>query len=45
MSQKMVNLIVQAKELGATLEQVLWVCRTSNVCTDIALDVYGVVPI
>jgi hypothetical protein len=45
MSQRMVDLIVKAKELGATLEQVLWACRTNSVCTDIALDVYGVVPI
>ena len=45
MSQKMVDLVVKAKELGATLEQVLWACRTNNTCTAIALDVYGVMPI
>lgn len=45
MSQKIVDLVVKAKELGATLEQVLWACRTNNTCIDIALDIYGVVPI
>lgn len=45
MTQKMVDLIVRAKELGATLEQVLWGCNEHAVCVQIALDVYGVVPI
>ena len=45
MAQRMVDLIVKAKELGATLEQVLWACNNNLTCIDIALDVYGVVPI
>lgn len=45
MSQRMVDLVVKAKELGATLEQILWACGNNLTCRDIALDIYGVVPI
>ncbi len=45
MAQRMVDLIVRAKELGATLEMVVDACGNHRVCLDIAYDVYGVVPI
>ena len=45
MAQKLVDLVVRAKELGATLEQVLWGCNEHALCVQIALDVYGVAAI
>lgn len=45
MTQKIADLIVRAKELGATLEQVLWGCNDHAVCVQIALDVYNVAAI
>lgn len=45
MTQKIADLIVRAKELGAPLEQVLEVCGNHVVCVQIALDVYNVTAI
>ncbi len=45
MTQKMVDLIVRAKDLGATLEQVLCGCNDHAVCVQIALDIYSVAAI
>ncbi len=45
MAQKLVDLIVRAKELGATLEMVTDMCGYNVTCLTIAYDVYNVVPI
>ena len=38
----MVDLIVTAKELNATVEDVLSVCGSNATCREIALDVYNI---